>query len=59
LADYDGNVIVGSWYEKEMTRVTQPPDPEYKIEKVINQRTINKKRWVLVKWQGHLFRTHG
>ena len=53
LADYDGNVIVGSWYEKEMTRVTQPPDPEYKIEKVIKRRTINKEKWVFVKWQGY------
>ncbi len=53
LRDATGSVIVGSWYEKEMTRVTQPPDPEYLVEKVIRRRTINRERWLFVKWQGY------
>jgi hypothetical protein len=53
LTDYNGDVIVGSFYEPEMTLVTLPPDPEYKIEKIVGRKTVRGEKYVLVKWRGY------
>ena len=30
-----------------------PDDIEYKVEKVIRRKTVNKKKMALVKWKGY------
>jgi len=51
LKDLKDEELSGVFYEKELQKVDQNNDI-YRIEKVIDQKTINKKKYFLIKWLG-------
>lgn len=52
VADYNGEVIDGLFYEPEMARVIKEDDV-YLVEKVIRKRKKNGRVQLLVKWKGY------
>ena len=51
LIDLNGTEIVGSWYLQEIQQVNLPET--YKIEKVLGQRKVGRRKEYLVKWVGY------
>jgi hypothetical protein len=51
LKDLKDEELSGVFYEKELQKVDQNNDI-YRIEKVVDQKTINKKKYFLIKWLG-------
>ena len=52
ISDYKGEIVLGSFYREEL-QVVDKSDDIYLVEKVINQRTVNRQRQYLVKWAGY------
>ena len=52
LKDYFGEEISGSFYEKEIERVTEPTSPTYRIEQIIKTKKEKNQTKYLVKWLG-------
>jgi len=52
IKDYNGEKIEGNYYEKEMVKVLKADDT-YKIEKILQYKTIKSKKYALVKWFGY------
>ena len=52
LEDKQGEKIKGSFYNREMQKVTYNPDAEFKIEKVLRRKVEKGKKLILVKWRG-------
>ena len=50
LRDWSGEDIEGSFYESELQAVNVDEMTEYRVEKVLKRRTINKRKEVLVRW---------
>ena len=50
IQDWDKEVIQGTFNEPELQAVTVDESTEYRIEKVLKKRVINKQRQVLVRW---------
>ena len=50
LKDWSGEVIEGSFYEAELQAVNVDEGTEYRVEKVLRRRTLNKQREVMVRW---------
>ena len=48
IKDYNGELIEGSFYEKELQKIQEPS--VFKIEKVLQRKKIGNKNMVLVKW---------
>ncbi|XP_045450977.1 uncharacterized protein LOC123662140 [Melitaea cinxia] len=54
LKDLQNEVIEGTFYERELQKVTPPnPTSDYKIDKIITSRYSGSRRQVLVKWKGY------
>ena len=49
LKDYDGEELVGTFYEQELQRVVKP-DNLYQVEKILHQRRRRGKTEYFVKW---------
>ena len=52
LKDYDGEVLKGTFYDKELQKVVKRDDV-YEIEKILQKRGNGKNVQYLVKWLGH------
>lgn len=52
LKDWDGDAIVGSFYEAELQSVIVDESTEYKIDKILGKRIKNGQKQVLVSWRG-------
>ena len=52
IKDYENNIIEGSFYENELQKTKQKEDT-YLIESIIDEKTMNKKKYYLVKWLGY------
>ena len=52
LEDKEGEKLKGSFYNRELQKVTYNPNGVYKIEKVIRTKVEKRKKQVLVKWRG-------
>ena len=50
LQDWSGEPIQGSFYEQELQQVQVDEATEYRVEKIIRRRTVNRKKEVLVRW---------
>jgi hypothetical protein len=53
LEDYQNELIDGYFYEEELNYVPNSDQLEYKIEKVMKYKTVNGKKFGLVKWKGY------
>lgn len=53
LKDLKGEEIVGTFYEKELQKITFDPTTNFKIDKIIRSRYSGRRREVLVKWRGY------
>jgi hypothetical protein len=52
LIDYDGESVMGSFYEYEVQRVVKT-DNTYKIEKILKTRRRKKVKEYFIKWRGY------
>lgn len=52
IKDYTNEPITGSFYQKELQKITVDNNAQYKIEKEIKTRVRNRVKEVLVKWLG-------
>lgn len=52
LQDYDGDVIEGCFYEKELQKIIVNQDKSFKIEKILDRKKSGRKVLCLVKWWG-------
>ncbi len=52
LEDLAGEEIDGYFYEEELSLTTEPLEKEYKIEKIVGTKTVKRKKYSLVKWEG-------
>ena len=50
IEDYDGEPIIGSFYEPELQKVEVDKDQIFKIDKVLQTKTKNKIKMHLVSW---------
>jgi hypothetical protein len=53
LEDYQNELIDGYFNEEELSYVPNSDKLEYKIEKVLKYKTVNGKKFGLVKWKGY------
>lgn len=53
LSDLENESITGTFYEKELQKITFSPSSEYKIDKIIRSRKSGIRKEVLVKWKGY------
>ncbi len=54
IKDYKGEVLEGLIYEAELQKVTpKTHEDTYVVEKVLQKKTIGRKKLVLVKWRGY------
>ena len=51
VRDYNGELIKGSFYLSELQVVDKPE--EYLVEKVLQSKTVGKRKMYLVKWVGY------
>ena len=50
VRDYNGENIIGTFYEPELQKITYNPDTLYTIERVLYRRRIGNKTFYKVKW---------
>ena len=53
VKDYDGELLVGSFYIEELQKVPMQKDRAYRIERVIRKRRRQGKMQYFVKWEGY------
>ena len=53
LVDLQDEEILGYFYEDELSLVINPEDIEYKIEKILEYKTIKGKKYALVKYKSY------
>ena len=53
IKDYSGDIIEGTFYEKELQKVNVSKDTLYKIDSIIKRRKRRGKIEYLVTWQGY------
>ena len=54
LHDYDGEIIDGTFYDRELQHIVKSNDAQYKIEKIIRTRRIRGGgKEYFVKWSGY------
>ena len=54
LEEWNGTKVPGLFYEPQLVLVTgKSDDSEFRIEKILKERTRNGKKEVLIKWQGY------
>ncbi len=52
LADYDGDVIDGVFYEEELQKIIVSKNKAFKVEKILGEKKQGRSTLVLVKWLG-------
>ncbi|KAA0725340.1 hypothetical protein E1301_Tti006052 [Triplophysa tibetana] len=52
LSDYDGDVIEGVFYEKEIQKILVGKNKKFKVEKILDKKKRGKKTLLLVQWLG-------
>ncbi|MGL4878519.1 chromo domain-containing protein [Paraclostridium dentum] len=52
LVDCAGEILQGTFYEKELQRVIVDKDKVFKIEKILDRKKVGREKYVLVKWLG-------
>ncbi len=52
LQDYDGDVIEGCFYEKELQKIIVNQDKAFKIEKILDRKKRGNQVFCLAKWRG-------
>jgi len=52
ISDYKGEPILGSFYKEEL-QVVDKSDNIFRVEKIVDRRTRNRRRQYLVKWAGY------
>ena len=52
LQDIDGENIEGTFYEPELQKIIVGKDKKFKIEKILDEKTQNRKKMCSVKWVG-------
>jgi transposase InsO family protein len=52
LKDHEGEIIKGNFYESEL-QITKQKENFYLIESILDEKTIKKKKYSLVKWLGY------
>ena len=52
IKDYDGDVIVGTFYEQELLKIIVAKDKTFKVEAVLNEKVQKGRKMCLVKWLG-------
>ncbi len=53
VKDFNNKEIEGSFQMEEIQKVHVSDDTEYKIEAILGRKTINKVKYVFVKWQNY------
>ncbi|XP_071942814.1 uncharacterized protein [Antedon mediterranea] len=53
LEDWDGEIIEGTFYEKELQKVSKSDKDTYRVEEVIKKRKRGGKTEYFVKWLGY------
>ena len=53
IKDCSGEELEGSWYAPELTRVTTDPDDLYRVERFLDEKEEDGKRYVKVQWQSY------
>ena len=53
ISDCAGEEVIGSFYTEELKRVIGDPKDKFRIEQVIDEKTKNKKKFVLVKFRAY------
>jgi hypothetical protein len=51
VQDYNGEEVIGSFYLQEVQLVDKPR--VYRIEYIVKERTVRRKKEYLVKWLGY------
>ena len=51
LKDYDGEVIKGTFYEKELQKVKVSNDKAFQVEKILKRRVVRGKKQMYVCWK--------
>ena len=52
ISDCTGTVVENSFYEQELTKVEGDPSTLHRIESILDEKTENGVKKVLVHWQG-------
>ncbi len=52
LQDYDGDIIEGCFYEKELQKIIVNQDKSFKIEKILDRKKRGNQIFCLAKWVG-------
>ena len=52
LIEYDGTMLDGTFYERELQRVQQSETDLFRIEKILKTRGKGKNEQYLVRWSG-------
>ena len=50
VEDWDGEPIQGTFYQQELQAITVDENTEYHVDKILQKRTKNKQKQVLVRW---------
>lgn len=53
VQDMAGEVIDGTFYERELQKIIVPKNKVYKVEEILEMKGSGKARKVLVKWEGY------
>jgi hypothetical protein len=53
LEDLSGETIRGSFYEQNMHATSETPSGEFLVEKVLEEKIVNRKKFYLVKFLGY------
>ena len=54
IKDLNNEVVIGTFYEKEVQNISIAGDDTHKIDKILKTRKKGVRREVLVKWVGNL-----
>ena len=52
IKEYDGTLITGTFYEKELQKVTQKNTDLFRIERIVKSRGRGKTKEYLIHWRG-------
>ena len=53
LEDHEGEPIIGTFYEEELSSVNKKDDDVYRVERIVKRKKVRGKEMVLVKWLGY------